>query len=266
MTFMHEETERPVANQHVWQGTIASDAQDSLDPVDVIIPNIDDRTRWEDCPWMPRDNVSKPKRGDDCVVTFDNNRRVTVVAWWPPSRTPTITIGPVSGGPPVAPITGDVWYATGGGTGYAWQFIYDATWTTDPYKWKFMGGSEAYSQISTAQTRPNNSPAADLGTVGPTMQILRPGVFHVRWGCLLNTGNSSQGGYAGVVVSNAAGTRLSAYEADSGATSNAWTSAMTEEEMTIASAVTIKTQYFNNGNQTATFQNRWLSLVPLRIS
>src|SRR5262252_4378767 len=257
MSFMHEETAPTVVTQTVLAGTIASDAQDSLDPVDVIIPGIDDTTRWEDCPWQPRDNMGLPKRGYDCVVVMDDNTRITVVAWWPPTRGPMVTVGPLSAGPPANPITGDIWYATGGATGYAWQFIYDGAWSGDAYKWKFMGGSEGYNQVSTNQTRPGSSPIADLPTVGPQLQILRPGVFHVRWGCLLNTNNASQGGYAGAVVSNASGTRLSAYEADSGATSSAWTSAMTEEQMTIDPAVTIKVQYFNNGNQTANFQNRW---------
>jgi len=265
MSFLHEETETTRSIQRVWSGVIASNAVDFLDPVDVVIPSIDSNTRWEDCPWQPRDNLALPKRGDECVVSIDNDTKVSIIAWWPDKRSPTISQGPASGGPPVAPQDGDVWIAVNPATGYAWQFIYDAGWVTDTYKWKCIGGSEAYNQIGAQQTRPGGSAIGDLTTVGPQLTLPRSGVFHVRWGCLINTGGSASGGYAGAVVSNAGGTRLSIYEADSGATSNAWTSAMTEEEMTL-SAVTVKLQYFNNGNQTATFGNRWLSITPLRIS
>jgi len=234
--------------------------------VDVVIPAIDSTTRWEDCEWMTRDHMALPKRGDECVVVIDDNMKVTVAAWFPDIRSPTISAGAPTGGPPVAPQDGDRWIAANPATGYAWQFIYDANWTTDPYKWKCIGGSEAYAQVSTQQTRPGGSAIGDLATVGPQLVIPRPGVFHVRWGSLVNTGNSSSGGYCGVVVSNAGGTRLSSYEADSGTTQGAWLSAMTEEEMTINPAVTVKLQYFNNGNQQATFGNRWLSITPLRVS
>ncbi len=265
MPQLFEDTERTVVTQRVWAATIASNAVDFLDPVDVVIPGIDGTTRWEDCPWQTRDNLALPKRGDDCVVVLDNNTKVTVVAWWPSTRSPTVIRSPIVSGPPVAPNDGDVWYAVSPATGYAWQFVYDAGWTTDIYKWKFMGGSEGYQQIAAQQTRPGSSAIGDLGTVGPSMVIVRPGVFHVRWGSLMNTGTSSSGGYAGSVISNSTGTRLSAYEADSGSTGNSWLSAMTEEEITIDPAVTIKMQYFNTGNQTATFGNRWLSVIPLRI-
>lgn len=267
MSFMHEETAPTTVTQQIWPAVIASDAQDTLDPVDVIIPSIDPSTRWEDCPWQPRDNIALPQRGDDCVVMIDDDTKVTVVAWWPPTRSPSMSQSPLSGGPPSNPVNGDMWFATSLVSEYVWQFMYEEGWTKDPYKWKFTGGSEAYQQIPTQQTRPGSSPIGDLATVGPTLPIARPGVFHVRWGSLMNTGGSSSGGYAGSVIANQSGTRKSAYEADSGSTSNAWVSAMTEEEMELdATNTSIKMQYFNNANQTATFGNRWLSVVPMRVS
>jgi len=264
--FIYDQTEPERIQARVWNGWIASGAVDSLDRVDVVIPKLDPNLRWTDIRWQPRDNMILPKRGDDCAVIVDNNGEMWVVAWWPDTRSPWITTSPATSGPPVAAVHGDVWIATASTTGYVWQFIYDANWTTDAYKWKFLGGSEAYAQITTQQTRPGSSGVGDLATVGPSLPIYRAGVFHVRWGSLVNTGNSSSGGYCGSVVSNAAGTRLSVYEADSGTTQGAWLSAMTEEEMIINPAVTIKMQYFNTGNQTATFGNRWLSILPLRIS
>jgi len=147
----------------------------------------------------------------------------------------------------------------------AWQFVYDANWTTDTYKWKGIGGAEAYLQVSASETRPASSGAGDLATVGPSVVIPRAGIYFVRWGSLLNTQNSQSGGYAGSVIATAAGARLSAYEADAAASANGWVSAMTEEQITIDPPLTIKMQYFASTNQAVIFQNRWLSVLPLRI-
>lgn len=274
MSFMHEETAPTLVNQGVWSATIASNAVDFLDPVDVIIPGIDGTTRWEDCPWQTRDNLDLPQRGDDCVVVFDDQTKVSVIAWWPSRRSPTVSSSPIANGPPVNPVHGDMWIAFGPVTGYVWQFVYDANWTTDAYNWKFTGGSEAYAQIGTQENKTAGGALADLATVGPSFTFQRPGVFHVRWGSLINTQNSQSGGYAGSVVCAAPGNaRLSQYEADASATSGGWLSAMTEEQIEINltpaglayAPQQVKLMYFANTNQTVIFGNRWLSIMPLRI-
>src|SRR5215831_2152661 len=99
MGFMHEETTHVSIVQRVWAATVASDAVDFDDPIDIVIPNVDTSTRWEQCLWQPRDNYALPRRGDECVVVMDNDMKVSVVAWWPPVRSPKITVGPVSDGP-----------------------------------------------------------------------------------------------------------------------------------------------------------------------
>src|SRR5215831_13589278 len=111
MTHLYDETEKQLVTQQVWRGVIASNAVDFLDPVDVIIPNIDSKTRWEDCRWQARDNYAMPKRSDECIVSLDNDSSVTVIAWWPPTRSPNITTSPYSGGSPVAPMEDDIWIA-----------------------------------------------------------------------------------------------------------------------------------------------------------
>src|SRR5215831_3032156 len=111
MTHLYDETEAPRVTQRLWNGTIASNAVDFLDVVDVIIPNIDSKTRWEDCRWQARDNYALPKRGDACIVSIDNDTRITVLAWWPPSRSPTITRKTYASGAPAGPIEGDIWIA-----------------------------------------------------------------------------------------------------------------------------------------------------------
>ena len=69
------------------------------------------------------------------------------------SRGPKITTSSFAGGPPSSPSDGDMWIATGVtdgiGNGTRWHFQYDASWSVDAYKWKFVGGPPVALSIST---------------------------------------------------------------------------------------------------------------------
>lgn len=66
-----------------WRGTFANDPADVSARADIIIPDMDPTLRFTDCRWQSRDEVSLPRRGDPCLVIFDNDREPWVVAWWP---------------------------------------------------------------------------------------------------------------------------------------------------------------------------------------
>jgi hypothetical protein len=67
----------------LWYGTIANDATDFTDLVDVVLPDFDEKLQWRDCFWQSRDATTLPQRGDKCLVMFDNRNQPWVVAWWP---------------------------------------------------------------------------------------------------------------------------------------------------------------------------------------
>lgn len=64
-------------------GTVAKDAIDFADLVPVILPDFDDTLQWGPCRWQSRDDVSLPRRGDQCLVIFDNRHNPVIVQWWP---------------------------------------------------------------------------------------------------------------------------------------------------------------------------------------
>jgi hypothetical protein len=81
----------------IWQGWIVKDIN-ALDVLaSVIIPDIDSDLQIDGCMWMPRPPLSTtfvppstlnqtliwPKRGDDCLVVFDNDNRPWITVWWP---------------------------------------------------------------------------------------------------------------------------------------------------------------------------------------
>jgi len=62
-------------------GKIATEP-DSDGRVEVVTPGFSDDLRHGPCPVMPRGELM-PKRGDRCLVAFDEGRRPWVIAWEP---------------------------------------------------------------------------------------------------------------------------------------------------------------------------------------
>jgi hypothetical protein len=67
----------------VWNGIVSKNITNFADLLMVILPDWDDTLEWGPCRWQPRDAVTLPKKGDECLVLLDNNRQPWVVTWWP---------------------------------------------------------------------------------------------------------------------------------------------------------------------------------------
>lgn len=74
---------RPSVYSTAWYGKIAKAPTDITDTLEIVLPDFDEQLRWGPCRWQSRDDVSLPKRGDSCLVLFDNRNKPWVVAWWP---------------------------------------------------------------------------------------------------------------------------------------------------------------------------------------
>ena len=88
MAYLEEATDDSAAFHRIWSGWIAEDAVDTQDRVSVVIPGLDQTIRWEDCRWPTRSDSPAPRRGDECVVVFDNNDEMWVTMWWPQDPVP----------------------------------------------------------------------------------------------------------------------------------------------------------------------------------
>lgn len=69
--------------QAIWSGLIATTPVDFAETVAVLIPGLSNELQWEECKWQSRNDIDMPTRGDKCLVAFDENNEIWVVAWWP---------------------------------------------------------------------------------------------------------------------------------------------------------------------------------------
>jgi len=97
----------------------------------------------------------------------------------------SITEGLFSAGPPANPSDGDIWRALACDTGnlfttagIVWSFRYNAS-SGSSYKWEFIGGPAAVSEVSTGESSTSTSYAA-LATAGPSLTLSRGGDYDVR--------------------------------------------------------------------------------------
>jgi len=73
----------------LWLGKFATNVGDLNDLAPVIIPDFDPNLQWGPARWQTRDDVTLPRKGDACLIAFDNHRNPWVIAWWPFSGGPT---------------------------------------------------------------------------------------------------------------------------------------------------------------------------------
>lgn len=83
MSHLYDELPDQKPPQTLWSGKIANNISDFADLLSVVIPGIDENVRWENCKWQARNDTDIPHRGDSCLVAFDDNNQLWVVAWWP---------------------------------------------------------------------------------------------------------------------------------------------------------------------------------------
>lgn len=164
--------------------------------------------------------------------------------------------------PPANPADGDIWIYNGT-AGIFWLFAYDSSETT--YKWKFVGGGPMNHSVATDEST-SSATYVDLGTVGPTLTVPRAGDYIATL--------SIESYFTGAVGQN-----LAAVKRGAAATSDldaVWTYAagstlqpVTHSRQVVLAALAasdvIKMQY-RTAAGVAHFQNRCLTIVPLRVS
>jgi hypothetical protein len=90
MSYLQDATDPTPVPQRVWAGVVATDAVDMLDRISVVIGGLNGDMRWEDCHWQPKDNITLPQEGDQCVVIMDDNGELWATGW---GDLPTVSSG-----------------------------------------------------------------------------------------------------------------------------------------------------------------------------
>jgi hypothetical protein len=183
------------------------------------------------------------------------------------SRVPQFTASTFSSGPPDSSSNNDIWIATDVDTdGTVWQFRYNAG-SASAFKWEFIGGPPLYTNVDTAQTTASLT-YVDLATVGPQLLITRAGDYLVQFGALVSAPTGSTDLMSFAITG---GTTYGPNDGDSADYGNTGASAASNSIMTtrpiagINALSTITAKYRVNGG-THTWQERWMTIIPVRIS
>lgn len=170
-----------------------------------------------------------------------------------------------SAGPPVSPSDGDLWIATAVDTGnlatttgLRWQFQFNAT-SGSTYKWELVGGSAWLKKVATAESTTSGS-YTDLATVGPSIVLARGGDYIFEHGFV---GTAGTGNLQAILNVGGSTTGDTAFLGGPGALDGvAWQKNLVTG---IAAATTVKVQYLSANGSSATFQNRTLTAIPVRV-
>lgn len=145
-----------------------------------------------------------------------------------------------------------------------WHLKYDDT-EDETHKWKYVGGPPLYAEVTTDQSTASGTYAA-LATAGPSIALPLAGDYMVTTGFLGY--NNTAGAWFNKMSYDIGGTAAVDADAVSVAGDNATAiqdSASRTRRKTGLSAVTLTAKYRVSGG-TGNFLERWMSVLPVRVS
>jgi len=153
---------------------------------------------------------------------------------------------------------------------YNWRFKYVAGITADAYKWVFIGGDDAFSEVVASET-PNSATYVALATPGPSITVPRAGIYVVEIGFLMQ--NISWGGGFAQYMSYDIGA-TGAVDADgTGAmmvnittTASLMVSRPRVKTFTSGPTALVAKYRHNSATTNYPFAQRWMRVVPKRVS
>jgi hypothetical protein len=169
--------------------------------------------------------------------------------------------------PPASPVDGMVWlYPHQVAPFGVWMFRYNAS-LGDAYKWQFIGGAslEQILQDTTFMGVTSNAYVVAPDGRGPSVTVPRAGIYDVEFGARCQ---GFAGGYA-IMAPKFGGAAVDASGYD-------WTVVNGAVDVTVSRRVQgtcaangdVIALYYRNfsGTSAANFQNRYLSVTPVRVS
>jgi hypothetical protein len=177
----------------------------------------------------------------------------------------TLALTPAyTGSLPGSPYDGqEVYYQADAANGVIWHLRYNAG-SASAYKWEYLGGGPLLARVSSSETTTGTD--VDLTTVGPSVSVPLNGDYLVRYGSIL--GNANVNGTAqAYVYFNGSSDHSDGGIANTGSGSVAPLVSATGERTALSvNAGTVKLSYWSSGGFTSTFQNRWISITPIRLN
>lgn len=162
--------------------------------------------------------------------------------------------------PPGSPVDGMIWrYPADSANGVYWFFQYDSAQTT--YKWIFVGGAALFAEVSTQQSTASTTYAV-LATAGPSITVPRAGDYLVEIGMRVENATAA----TGLMSYDIGATAAIDGDAVSHATVNlvAPSGSRLRKKTVLAASTALVSKYRTTAG-TASFVNRWMRIVPVRV-
>lgn len=171
---------------------------------------------------------------------------------------------------PTSPTDGqEVYYLAESVSGVVWHLRYRAA-ATGPYKWEYVGGSPLYANVFANEGGGSGTANvwSNLATVGPSVVAPLAGDYRARFGSMWNAQSTSSAGKVGI----AKGDTDPVLPIAMGVHTNYGNASDTAEMMLLAEAVVpgvgvgvaMRLRY-NRQSTTTSFNERWLSVHPVRV-
>jgi hypothetical protein len=179
------------------------------------------------------------------------------------TTSPTITTSTLAGGPPASPKDGDIWIATTVDSNDArWQFQFNAG-SGSAHKWDFIGGPALTAPRNGSLTTGSTSLVVLTGA--PTLTVPRTGEYIVTVGGFAQAQTISSAFDSFMVATNAGSAIASGHFTHTAIFSGGnLTETFIPASLIAGNVIDIRVA-LGAATGTCSFQNGWLSLVPLRI-
>jgi hypothetical protein len=177
-----------------------------------------------------------------------------------------ITTSTLAGGPPAAPADQDIWIATAvDANGARWVFQYNAG-SASAFKWEFLGGSNLAAVVATAEAT-TSGVFTDLATSGPSVTIARAGDYEVGLGYAVSATATGAGNAQAAIFKNGV-TQVGflAYANMVNIAGAVFTPSSITPVLTLAAADVLRIRYLISNGVNTTFQDRRITVRPIRIS
>lgn len=147
--------------------------------------------------------------------------------------------------------------------GVFWQLLYDGVGTRP---WKVIGGSALVAVVDTAQARTTTG-YGDLTTVGPDITVPLLGDYDVQVGCFVFTTTAGDASFMSYDVGGTTAVDADAARQQDNDTSFTGKSIVSElrRKTSVAASSLIRSKYKPQNTDGATWSNRWLSVMPVRV-
>lgn len=156
---------------------------------------------------------------------------------------------------PGAPTLGQEYkYSTGS---RLWTFTWDGS------DWWFTGGPALFAEVTASETT-NSASYTALSTPGPTITVPFDGDYLVSIGARPYSDSANQGGIMSYDIegTGASGNDSIGFTMGSGVSTG---NIMRPREKALLAGDTLVAKYRTTGSGTATFENRWMSVLPIRV-